>query len=206
MNEIEPVGEFGSREWCLACVEAGIQLLEAGNLESDLSWGFSEIYTLPPARLLGQDRKLSGYYIMVRNGEISGGDGVTEECLKLPGFHVEIPWAAICNQSGSLYGREGQRQRSEDEKVMYKAIASYLGRPNPLNLKSRSKPYWPASVGAALSVGSEEGGGLHNMAAKLQSPSPEFAELPTTELGVPQFEKMTEAQKELFLDLLHVKR
>ena len=206
MKNIEPVGEFGSYEWGMACVAAGKELLEVANLEPDLAWGFSEIYTFPPARLLEGGRALSGYYMMVKEGQISGGDGVIDECLELPGFHVKIPWAAICNQSASLYGREGQRQRSADEKVMYEAIAEYVGRPNPLNMEPRREAYWPSSVGAALGAGSEEGGGLHNMAASLQAPSPEFADLPTTELGVPNFAAMTKEQKEFFLDLLHVER
>ena len=64
---------------------------------------------------------------------------------------------------------------------------------------------WPPAIGAALGKGSEEGGGLHNIAASLQKPSPEFADLPTTELGVPVFTDMSETQKRFFLDLLAVK-
>lgn len=204
MNDVKPVGEFGSQEWCIACAAAGVALLEQGELDSSISWGFTEIYTHPPARLLEGDRKLSGYYIMVKRGKISGGDGVIEECLELPGFHVKIPWAAICNQSGSLYGREGQRQRSVDERVMYAAIDEYVGRKNALALSRGKAVYWPTEVAAALGKGSEEGGGLHNLAAKMQTPSPEFADFPTTELGVPLFGEMSTAQKNDFLALLHV--
>lgn len=116
--ELEPVGEFGSKAWCEACAKYGIQMLEEGNLPADTAWGFSEIYTHPPARLLEGGREMSAYYMMVKDGRVCGGDGAPEECRALPGFHVAINWAAICNQSGSLYGREGQRQRSADEKVM----------------------------------------------------------------------------------------
>jgi len=49
--------------------------------------------------------------------------------------------------------------------------------------------------------GSEEGGGLHNIAASLQIPSPEFADLPTTQLGVPVFSQMTDDRKKSFLRL-----
>ena len=49
-----------------------------------------------------------------------------------------------------------------------------------------------------------EDGGLHNIAASLQYPSPEFAGLPTTDLGVPDFEAMSEEQKQRFLGLLAV--
>ncbi|GIR82353.1 MAG: hypothetical protein CM15mP84_01010 [Cellvibrionales bacterium] len=58
----------------------------------------------------------------------------------------------------------------------------------------------------ALTVGVEEGAGLHNIAATLQSPSPEFADLPTTELGVPDFSRMTPAQRESFVDLCRIDR
>ena len=202
--ELKPVGEFGSKVWCEACVAYGVQLLENGDLPSDLEWGFSEIYSHPPARLLTDGRMLSGYYMMVKAGEITGGDGTSDECRALPGFHVEMPWASICNQSASRYGREGQRQRSADEQVMFKAIEEYVGRPNPLGLKAREKPVWPPEVGAALSKGGEEGGGLHNIAAALEAPSPEFADFPTTELGVPVFTAMSEGQKQTFLTMLAV--
>ena len=198
---LKPVGEFGSKAWCEACARYGAQLLEDSDLPADIEWGFSEIYAYPPARLLEGGREMSAYYIMVKNGVVSGGDGAPEECRALPGFHVKIPWAAICNQSGSLYGREGQRRRSADERVMYREIEQYVGRPDPLGLGIRGKAVWPPAVGAALGKGAEQGGGLHNIAARLQSPSPEFAELPTTELGVPVFSKMTEAQKQMFLGL-----
>ena len=204
VSALKPVGEFGSKAWCEACATYGVQLLEEGDLPPDLEWGFSEIYTHPPSRLLSDERSLSAYYIMVKDGEICGGDGAPQACRDLPGFHVEIQWAAICNQSGSKYGREGQQQRSREEQVMYKAIETYVGRSNPLSLRGR-KAVWPASIAAALGKGSEEGGGLHNIAASLQKPSPEFIELPTTELGVPIFDDMTEDQKRDFLTLLHVK-
>ena len=203
MADVEPVGEFGSLAWCEACAAAGVKLLEEGDLPSDTAWGFSEIYTHPPARLLTGGRELAAYYIMVKDGEISGGDGAPEECRALPGFHVQLQWGLICNQSRSLYGREGQRQRSAEEQVMYKAIEEYLDRPNPLGFRPRNA-VWPPAVGAALGKGSEEGGGLHNIAASLQMPSPEFEDLPTTALGVPIFTKMTTEQKRTFLGLCGV--
>ena len=197
--DLQPVGEFGSKAWCEACARYGIELLDEGDLPADTAWGFSEIYTHPPARLLEGGRAASAYYIMVKDGRISGGDGAPDECRELPGFHVKIPWAAICNQSGSKYGREGQRQRAADERAMYRAIAEYLG--HPLALERGPKPVWPPAVAAALGKGAEQGGGLHNIAAALQTPSPEFAELPATALGVPVFSAMTEAQKRVFVEL-----
>ncbi len=204
VTALRPVGEFGSKAWCEACAKYGVQLLEDAELPADLDWGFSEIYTHPPARLLAAGRPLAAYYIMVKGGRVTGGDGAPAACRALPGFHVEIQWAAICNQSRAKYGREGQRQRSAEEKTLFADIAEHVGRPNPLALGGGPKAVWPAAVAAALGKGAEQGGGLHNIAASLQSPSPEFAHLPTTELGVPVFSKMTDDQKRAFLRLCAV--
>lgn len=204
VQALTPVGEFGSQAWCEACAKYGAEILREANLPEELEWGFSEIYTHPPSRLLSDDRKESAYYIMVKDGAVTGGDGAPEECRALPGFHVKIQWAAICNQSASLYGRAGQRQRSADERNMYAQIASYTGRANPLGLGGGKPAVWPPEIAAALGKGSEEGGGLHNIAARLQSPSPEFAHMPVTDLGVPIFDEMSDDQKKAFLELLAI--
>ena len=205
VGELAPIGEFGSKIWCETVSGYGAQLLREANLPTDLEWGFTENYTQPPKRLLDGDRRLAAYFIMVQDGKVTSGDGLNEVCLSLPGFHVEIQWASICNQSGSLYGREGQKRRSEHEQIMFREIAEYMDTANPLGLKRGSKPpFWPREVAEALSQGSEEGGGLHNIAARLQSPSPEFADLPTTDMGVPNFSAMTTEQKRYFLDLCGV--
>jgi hypothetical protein len=60
---------------------------------------------------------------------------------------------------------------------------------------------WPVEVGAALGEGGEDGNGLHNIAATLQMDSPEFAELPVTEMRVPIFGDMTGEQKRTFIEL-----
>ena len=201
---LEPVGEFGSKAWGEACAREAVKILEAADLPKDLAWAFTEDYTLPPERLMTGGRKKAGYYIMVKDGKVTGGDGIPGECLTIPGFHVRIQWATICNQSGSKYGREGQAKRSAEEKVMFQEIADYMGTPNPLGLGGEPPgppAPWPKEVGEALGKGGEEGGGLHNIAATLQMPSPEFENLPTTELGVPIFSKMTEEQKKFFLKL-----
>ncbi len=202
--ELKPVGEFGSKAWCEACARYGVQMLEEGDLPADTEWGFSEIYTHPPARLLEGGRETSAYYLMVKDGRITGGDGAPEECRALPGFHVKLPWASICNQSRTKYGREGQMRRSGQEKVMFQQIEEYVGRPNPLGLGDRSNHVWPREVGMALGKGAEEGGGLHNIAASLQTSSPEFADLPVTDMAVPDFDAMSEEQKQRFLALLAV--
>ncbi len=201
MSEIRPVGEFGSKEWCVACAGEGVKILRDADLPSGLEWGFSEIYTHAPERLLAGDREISAYYFMVKDGEVTGGDGAPDECRALPGFHVKIQWAAICNQSQSKYGRKGQKQRSEEERSLFQEIAEFLGRSNPLGLGGGPKAIWPKEIGEALGKGSEEGGGLHNIAASLQIPSPEFADLPTTQLGVPVFSQMTDDRKKSFLRL-----
>ncbi|MDE0225232.1 MAG: hypothetical protein OXP28_08860 [Gammaproteobacteria bacterium] len=86
-------------------------------------------------------------------------------------------------------------------------MEEYLGR--SLELVTHHGPHtWPGEIQAALirsayegGTGYEEGGGLHNVAAKMQKPSPEFADLPTTSMGVPDFANMTEGQKQRFLKL-----
>lgn len=202
MSELKPVGEFGSKEWCEACGKAGAKMLEDADLPADMAWGFSEVYLHPPERLLSGGRELSAYYFMVKDGKCFGGDGVTEECLALPGFHIQAVWGAICNQSRSLYGPEGQKQRGVEEGVMYKEIAEYVGESNPWRKgKDGGKPMiWPPEIVAAVTVGE----GLHNVAAGLQMPSPEYEDLPTTELGVPIFSKMTGEQKKFFIKLLGI--
>ncbi len=37
MSDIEPVGEFGSREWCEACAEWSVKQLEEANLPADMA-------------------------------------------------------------------------------------------------------------------------------------------------------------------------
>ncbi len=199
MDSIEPVGEFGSRAWCEACAAYGVKILEAADLPSDLSWGFSEIYTCPPARLVGEDWPRSGYYFMVKDGVISGGADIPDECLAIPGFHVKFRWAYICNQSGSKYGLAGQKQRGIDEGDLLREMTEHLG--DEPDLGGVPNPVWPKPIVAALMVGVEEGAGLHNIAASLQRPSPEFADLPTTELGIPVFSRMSDIQKADFLAL-----
>lgn len=199
MQEIREVGEFGSREWCQACAEYGVKILEAADLPKDLRWGFSETYIDPPARLLNEQWKLSAYHFMVDQGVVSGGGGVPEECLAIPGFHVNASWGYICNQSRSKYGVAGQKQRGADEAELYQELETHLGAPPAL--LDLGDPVWPKPIIAALSVGVEDGAGLHNIAASLQSPSPEFENLPTTDLGVPVFSSMSDDQKADFLAL-----
>ena len=214
LSDLSAVGEFGSKAWGEACSNASVKILQAANLPKSINWAFTEDYSHPPERLMENGRKNSGYYIMVKNGEVSAGDGIIAEARALPGFHVQLPWAYIASQSGVIYGKAGQQQRSQDESQLMKDITMYLNRENPFELgldKQGAPSYllepigpWPAEVGKALGEGSEEGNGLHNIAATLQSASPEFADLPLTDTKVPLFSEMSEQQKESFLSLCGV--
>ncbi len=214
VSDLSVAGEFGSKAWGEACANASVKILQAANLPKSINWAFTEDYSHPPERLMENGRKNSGYYIMVKNGEVSAGDGIIAEARALPGFHVQLPWAYIASQSGVIYGKAGQQQRSQDESQLMKDITMYLNRENPFELgldKQGAPSYllepigpWPAEVGKALGEGSEEGNGLHNIAATLQSASPEFADLPLTDTKVPLFSEMSEQQKESFLSLCGV--
>jgi len=199
MGAIGQVGEFGSRAWCESCADYGVRILQAAELPPDLCWAFSEIYTFPPSRLISDDWPQSGYHFMVNNGVVSGGGGVPDTCLAIPGFHVKMRWAFICNQSGSKYGSAGQKQRGVEEGELSREMAEYLGRQPDLG--GVNDPVWPKPIIVALSEGVEEGAGLHNIAACLQRPSPEFDDLPTTDLGVPVFSRMSNDQKASYMAL-----
>ncbi len=204
ISTLTPVGEFGSKPWGEACAAHSVTILEAENLSTDLAWAFTEHYTHPPARLMEGGREKAGYYIIVKDGKVSGGDGIPDEALAIPGFHISARWAAICNQSGAFYGTEGGKKRSADEAVMYAALAKYVGRPNPLKQGGGPKIIWPKEIGGPLMDGHEDGNGLHNIAATLQMPSPEFADFPVTKMLVPDFDAMTEDQKQTFIKMLGI--
>ena len=204
ISSLKKEGEFGSKEWGEACAAAAVKIDKAADLPSDFEWAFTERYTLPPDRLMKDGRTQSGYYIMVRNGEITGGDGEPEEALAIPGFHIRARWAALCNQSGAFYGADGKLKRDQDELVMRESIERYLGYEDPYGEMQPSERYFPETVRGPLMAGSEEGNGLHNIAACMQTPSPEFADYPVTELLVPIFDDMSEEQKKSFIKLLGI--
>ena len=204
MSTLKKEGEFGSKAWGEACAAAAVKILKAADLPKDFEWAFTECYTHPPARLMEGGREKAGYYIIVKDGEAWGGDGEPEEALAIRGFHIRARWAAICNQSGAFYGREGGRKRREGQEALRAAIEKHVGRENPYGEEQPSEMYWPDTVSGPLMAGSEEGNGLHNIAAAMQTQSPEFVDLPVTEMLVPIFEEMTEEQKKDFLKLLAV--
>ena len=125
MRDLTPVGEFGSREWCEACASYGAKILETGNMPPAL--GLQRGLHLPTERLISPEWPQSGYYFMVANGTVSSGADIPDECLATPGFHASIRWAFVCNQSRTLYGSAGQKQRGIDEAELTRQMAEYLG-------------------------------------------------------------------------------
>jgi hypothetical protein len=213
--------EFGSAQWCQFAGELGVRLLEESDLDLDkYEWGFSEIYTHLPERLMA-GRDLAAFHFHITGGRVSGGAGAPEENLALPGFHITCPWAAIAHASSYLYDFKGQRARGADEAVMWTELAELTGEPlrgptaqpedagEPLCVVCGSPdherpdcPVWPPGIGEALSVDVANGGGLHNLTAKRLKHSPELAEFPKTKWGVPIVSEMSEEQKARFLALL----
>jgi len=220
MDNIKPAGEllkfdiapadqkweFASEQWCVYAAKLGCKMLEAANLDlAQYNWSFSEEYTYTPERLMA-GREVAGYYFMIKDGEISGGGGVPQECLDLPGFHVRVAWGLIAHPSGFFYGREGAGKRGEGAKQLGIDLAA-AGRAEEVNPQTPKPtntdgPAWPEGIGAALSVEQENGGGLHNFTALHLKPSPEVMDLPQTDWGVPDLSEMTDQQKEDFYTLI----
>jgi len=197
MNDIEK-WEFGSLEWCKFAAETGVKLIKQANLDlNKYEWGFSEEYTHMPERLLaGRDRV--GWYFMIKNGKVSGGASLPDECLELPGFHARVEWALIAHASSFIYDLKGQNKRFKEEEILNNDLikAGKVRKSNPY----KSKPIWPPGIGEAL-VGID-GEGLHNITARRLKHSPEVKDFPHTEFGVPILTKMTDEEKERFYKLL----
>jgi hypothetical protein len=204
MSTLKKEGEFGSKAWGEACASAAVKILETADIPDDFEWAFTECYTHPPARLMEGGREKAGYYIIVKDGKVWGGDGEPEEALAIRGFHIRARWAALCNQSGAFYGKEGGRKRGEGERAMREAIEKYVGCKNPYSEEQPSEMWWPDTVSGPLMAGSEEGNGLHNIAATMQIQSPEFVDWPVTEMRVPIFDEMNDEQKKDFIKLLAI--
>jgi len=194
--------EFGSLEWCQFAAETGIRLIKGANLDLDTyEWGFSEEYTHIPERLLAGRDKV-GWHFMIKDGKVSGGASLPDECLSLSGFHISAEWALIAHASSFIYDQEGQRKRFVDAAALNADLEAAGYGPKRRTEKSTDKreprclmcgstghdrehcPVWPPGTGEALSAGASEGGGLHNLT------------------GVPIFTKMTDEQKACFITLL----
>jgi hypothetical protein len=219
---VEERWEFGSVEWCQFAGELGARLIAEANLDlSKYEWGFRAIYTNVPDRLLaGRDEVC--WHFMVSGGEASGGVGIPDACRALPGFQIVSPWAAIAHASSLVYGREGVRKREADKVAFWAELAKLnptlndpmkatstadLREPRCPACKSPDHEYadcsvWPPGIGESLSVGEENGGGLHNITANHLKPSPELADLPMSDWGFPLVSKMTDKQKAAFCKLI----
>jgi len=221
-NEInqEEKWEFGSLEWCQFAAGIGVKLLNEANLDlSKYQWGFSEEYTHIPERLLA-GREKAGFHFMIKDGKISGGASLPEDCLALPGFHVSIEWALIAHASAVIYDLAGQGKRGADAAVLNAELEAAGYGPKISTEKATEKrerrcpvcgspdhdrehcPVWPPGIGEALAANASEGGGLHNLTAKRLRRSPELDDLPETAYRVPIFTQMTDEQKERFIKLL----
>jgi len=78
--------EFANEEWCWYTAKMGMEMLREANVDlSKYNWAFSDKYAHTPARLMN-GREVAGYYFMIKAGKISGGAGVPQECLDLPGY------------------------------------------------------------------------------------------------------------------------
>jgi hypothetical protein len=198
--------EFAQKEWCEYASSLGCKMLKDSGLDlTSMNWCFSEEYIYTPERLMG-DREVAGYYFMVKDGELSSGDGVPDHCLSLPGFHVRAAWGLIAHPSGSFYGANGQKERSQDSGRLRQELTD-AGRdqeknPLPVRPANNDGPTWPKGFGSALSVESENGGGLHNFTAFHLKPSPEVVDLPQTKWGVAILSEMSDQQKEDFYQLI----
>ncbi|MGI9235392.1 MAG: hypothetical protein ACR2RD_17300 [Woeseiaceae bacterium] len=216
MDELEK-WEFGCLAWCEFAAALGNELIRKANLELErFSWGFSEEYLAIPERLL-DGREVAGYHLMIRDGEVSGGPTIPEECLALPGFHVAIEWAPIAHSSYLPFNRVGHRERGAAhmrlrrelhavgigdgkwvlEHTMHNDDYHRCPACGSLTHARADCPVWPPGIGEAL-------GSNPDMTAnkwRLKR-SPELEGFPETEWGVPIFQDMNREQQLRFLGLL----
>ena len=212
--------EFGSLRWNEFASSLGARLftaaVEEGRLDIEgLEWGFSETYTGIPERLRrGQPAcspaaESSGYHLMIKSGEISGGAGVPAECVALEGFHAVIPWACYAHSSFHCFNSwtgpaVGGR---EDRAAQQAAMLRDLGIKPRRNLNPPTGAVWPDAyprprvrqpVGAQLGVVDVR---TAEWPPRLQR-SPELEGLPETEFAVPLVSAMTGEQKARFMALV----
>lgn len=198
--------EFAEADWCEYAAKMGVKLLEAGNLDlAKYNWGFTEEYAHTPKRLMA-GRDVAGYYIMIKDGTISGGAGIPQECLDLSGFHVNVEWGLIAHPSAYFYGAEGFKHRMTGSGQLTRDLEA-AGKGDDKNTKRVVKtntdgPAWPPGIVEALMADAEKGGGLHNFTALHLNSSPEVMDLPQTDWGVPILTETTDQQKEAFYKLI----
>jgi len=211
--------EFGGIEWVEYAAGLGVALFEQSGLDlGRYEWGFSEEYTHIPERLLA-GRDTAGYHLMIRNGKVSGGTSLSDECLALPGFHASIDWALIAHSSYFPFNVESVRQRAADHTALRADLEAAGGpsvrdapgygevaeatdvtrRPRcpicrSLDHDRQRCPVWPPGVGEVLAVNKDK--------TKRLRRSPELEGLPETGWGVPIFSQMTDEQRARFIELL----
>lgn len=218
MAELEK-WEFGSLAWCEFAADLGVNLIRNADLDLDrFAWGFSEEYLATPARLM-DGRAVAGYHLMIKDGAVSGGPCIPEECLTLPGFHVAIEWAMIAHSSYLPFNHVGHKPRGEAHMRLrseLKAVGVGDGKwvlehsmPNADNTGQMCRacgsfeharencPVWPPGIGEAL--GSNPDSAAHKWRLKR---SPELEGFPESDWGVPLFHEMDREQKARFLKLM----
>ena len=136
MTTIHPVGEFGSKAWCQACADYGTRILEQSDLPSDLSWGFSEIYTHAPERLLSPDRKESGYHFRSERAKFPAVMASPCRALNCPDFMQS--YVGLTSVTSQLQSMAVQAKNKELKTKNYFATKSPVIR--------ESNPTWAGSL------------------------------------------------------------
>lgn len=83
--------------------------------------GFGEIYTHPPARLSMDGREIAGYWFMVKNGKVSGGDGALEACLDGDRLSYHCPMGGHLQPVEIALPPGRRRAARADERVLHAA-------------------------------------------------------------------------------------
>jgi len=212
--------EYASIEWCQFAAGEAVRLLKKANIDpGKYIWGFSEEYTHTPERLMA-GREKAGFQVIIKDGEIRGGNSVTEECLALPGYHVSVDWGFVAHGAATIYDEHYTQKGLTDDIIKLAADLRAAGYGPKKSTKqvpekpaekkeprcsicgspehdSENCPVWPPGIREAFSDG-----GLHNLTASRIKRSPELDDLPETEYGVAVFSKMNDEQKERFIKLL----
>jgi hypothetical protein len=213
--------EFGCLAWCEFASALGVKLISEANLDlGKYQWGFSEEYKQTPTRLM-DGRQVAGYHLMIKDGRVSGGPFIPDECLTLPGFHVAVEWALIAHSSYLPFNTIGQQERGAAQIRLRKELKAVGIGDGRWSLESSVKkngdkaerqgcracgsveherascPVWPPGIGEALA--SNPDSRLHKWRLLR---SVELEGLPETPWGVPIFQDMDVQQRARFVALL----
>jgi len=208
--------EFGCLAWCEFASKLGVELIRNSNLDLEqYSWGFSEEYLAVPERLM-DGREVAGYHLVIKDGAVSGGPFIPEQCLALPGFHVAVEWPLIAHSSYLPFNNVGHQSRGEAHVRLRRDlhavgigdgrwVLEHTMRSDDESCRACGSleharidcPVWPPGIGEAL--GSNPDMTAHKWRLRR---SPELEGFPESDWGVPIFEDMDEEQKERFLGLL----